>query len=71
MLSAVAGRQTTKRDRGIILLSAKARLRACEIARLDWSMVLDARGAGRRLPRGPRRHRQEARRSAHPDACLP
>ena len=44
MLSAVAGRQTTKRDRVIILLSVKAGLRACEIARLDWSMVLDARG---------------------------
>jgi integrase/recombinase XerD len=44
MLSAVAGRQTTKRDRVIILLSAKAGLRACEIARLDWSMALDARG---------------------------
>jgi integrase/recombinase XerD len=44
MLSAVANRQTTRRDRVIILLSAKAGLRACEIARLDWSMVLDARG---------------------------
>ena len=44
MLGAVAGRQTTKRDRVIILLSAKAGLRACDIARLDWSMVLDARG---------------------------
>jgi integrase/recombinase XerD len=44
ILSAVAGRQTTNRDRVIILLSAKAGLRACEIARLDWSMVLDARG---------------------------
>ena len=44
MLGAVAGRQTTKRDRVIILLSAKAGLRACEIVRLDWSMVLDARG---------------------------
>ena len=44
MLGAVAGRQTTKRNRVIILLSAKAGLRACEIARLDWSMVLDARG---------------------------
>ena len=44
MLGAVAGRQTTKRDRVIILLSVKAGLRACEIARLDWSMVLDARG---------------------------
>jgi integrase len=28
----------------MILLSAKAGLRACEIAGLDWSMVLDAQG---------------------------
>jgi hypothetical protein len=28
----------------MILLSIKAGLRACEIAGLDWSMVLDARG---------------------------
>ena len=33
-----------KRDRVVILLSVKAGLRACEIARLDWSMVLDAHG---------------------------
>jgi integrase len=32
------------RDRAMLLLSVKAGLRACEIARLDWSMVLDARG---------------------------
>jgi integrase len=32
------------RDRAMILLSVKTGLRACEIARLDWSMVLDARG---------------------------
>ena len=32
------------RDRVIVLLSAKAGLRAAEIAQLDWSMVLDARG---------------------------
>jgi integrase/recombinase XerD len=44
MLSAVGGRRTASRDRVIILLSVKAGLRACEIARLDWSMVLDARG---------------------------
>ena len=44
MLSAVANRQTTSRDRVIILLSAMAGLRACEIALLDWSIVLDARG---------------------------
>jgi integrase/recombinase XerD len=33
-----------ERDRVMILLSVKAGLRACEIAGLDWSMVLDARG---------------------------
>jgi len=32
------------RDRAMILLSTKAGLRACEIAGLDWSMVLDAQG---------------------------
>jgi integrase len=32
------------RHRVMILLSVKAGLRACEIARLEWSMVLDARG---------------------------
>jgi len=32
------------RSRAMVLLSVKAGLRACEIARLDWSMVLDARG---------------------------
>ena len=39
-------RQTASpaRDRVIVLLSVRAALRACEIARLDWSMVLDARG---------------------------
>ena len=35
------------RDRVMILLSVKAGLRACEIANLDWSMVLDARRQGR------------------------
>jgi integrase len=33
-----------QRDRAMILLSVKAGLRACEIAGLDWSMVLDPRG---------------------------
>ena len=57
------------RDHAMILLSVKAGLRACEIARLDWSMVLDARGrvadmisvrdaiakkrSGRRIPAHP------------------
>jgi integrase len=31
------------RDRVMILLAVKAGLRACEIAQLEWSMVLDAR----------------------------
>jgi len=44
MLTFVGGTPFTKRDRVIILLSVKAGLRACEIARLDWTMVLDARG---------------------------
>ena len=32
------------RNRVIVLLSVKAGLRACEIARLDWSMALDPHG---------------------------
>lgn len=42
MLSHVRHSPTPDRDRVIILLSAKAGLRAREIAGLDWSMVLDA-----------------------------
>jgi integrase len=65
------------RDRAMILLSVKAGLRACEIARLEWSMVLDARGrvsdslgihdaiakkrGGRRIPMHP--HLRRALRS--------
>jgi integrase len=57
----------------MILLSVKAGLRACEIAGLDWSMVLDAQGqvsgtlhvrdviakkrGGRRVPMHPDRRR--------------
>ena len=44
MLAHVRRSQFSVRDRVIILLSAKAGLRACEMARLDWSMVLDAQG---------------------------
>ena len=44
MLIAVRDNETFKRDRVMILLSIKSGLRACEIARLDWSMVLDPRG---------------------------
>lgn len=35
---------TPARDRVMVLLSVRAGLRACEIARLEWSMVLDAHG---------------------------
>lgn len=69
-LLAVAGRgRQPDRDRLIVLLSARAGLRACEIARLTWGMVLDAngqvgatidvrgsiakRGSGRRVPMHP------------------
>jgi integrase len=44
MLRHVSHSAFPARDRATILLSAKAGLRACEIARLDWSMILDARG---------------------------
>src|SRR4051794_8753836 len=44
MLARARRSKHPERDRVIILLSAKARLRACEIARLEWSMVLDGRG---------------------------
>ncbi|MGD0636109.1 MAG: site-specific integrase [Beijerinckiaceae bacterium] len=32
------------RNRVIVMLALKAGLRACEIARLEWTMVLDAKG---------------------------
>jgi integrase/recombinase XerD len=37
--------RTPLRDEVIVLLSVRAGLRACEIARLDWSMVRDGRGS--------------------------
>ena len=65
-LASVRRSQTPERDEVIILLSVRAGLRACEIARLDWSMVLAAdgkigrtievrdviakKGSGRRVP---------------------
>lgn len=68
-LSVTQRRPLAKRDQVIILLSLQAGLRACEIARLDWSMVLDANGrvgpsiaipdtiakmgSGRRIPMHP------------------
>jgi integrase len=44
MLAHIRHSYSPERDRVIILLSVKAGLRACEIARLDWSMVLNSRG---------------------------
>jgi integrase len=60
MLRRVARSPFPARDRVMILLSVKAGLRACEMAGLDWSMVLDAQGhvsgtlrGGRRIPMHP------------------
>lgn len=69
MLRLTSRTDFSARDRAMILLSVKAGLRACEIARLDWSMVLDASGrvadtisvrdaiakkrSGRRIPAHP------------------
>ena len=69
MLKFVADNRYPERDRTIILLSAKAGMRAGEIAQLTWPMVLDAngrvsdtielrnhiakKGAGRRIPMNP------------------
>jgi len=44
MLRHVSRSSFPARDRAMILLSVKAGLRACEIAGLDWSMVLDEQG---------------------------
>jgi len=44
MLRHVSRSSFPERDRAMILLSMKAGLRACEIAGLDWSMVLDPQG---------------------------
>lgn len=43
-LAAARRRRYPDRNRVIVLLSVKAGLRACEIARLTWPMVSDARG---------------------------
>lgn len=71
---------TPERDAVIILLSARAGLRACEISGLTWSMVLDARGqlghglsiedriakkrSGRRIPLHPELRHALARLAA-------
>ena len=44
LLRAVAKGRYPKRNKVIVLLSVKAGLRACEISRLTWPMVLDCKG---------------------------
>ena len=44
VLKVVRHRRYPERNRVMVLLSVKAGLRACEIARLTWPMVSDARG---------------------------
>jgi integrase len=56
------------RDRVMILMSVKAGLRACEMARLEWPMLLDAQGKVGDILANPRRDRQKAARPAHPHA---
>jgi integrase/recombinase XerD len=43
-LGALSNSRTPERDRVIVLLSVRAGLRACEIARLEWNMVRTAQG---------------------------
>src|SRR4051795_8083743 len=73
MLGYVRRSRYPQRNRVIVLLAVKAGLRACEIAGLEWSMVLDGKGsigwslnvwdaiakkrAGRRVPLAPERRR--------------
>jgi len=44
LLAHVRGRKDYLRSRVIVLLSARAGLRAAEIAQLEWAMVLDPSG---------------------------
>ena len=69
LLTAAKHGRFPQRDQLIVLLATRAGLRACEIARLTWGMVLDAnghvsvtvdvrsaiakRGSGRRVPLHP------------------
>ena len=69
LLMAAGHSRFPDRDRLIVLLATRAGLRACEVARLTWAMVLDAdgkiaatldvrgsiakRGSGRRVPMHP------------------
>src|SRR5271163_1819170 len=68
MLRRVSRSSFPTRDRAMILLSIKAGLRACEIAGLDWSMVLDPQGRVSRHDPCPRRHCKETWWAADSDA---
>src|ERR1700694_2918598 len=73
VLGVALRRRYPDRNTVIVMLSVKAGLRACEIARLTWPMVTDARGqigtvielaakaakkgSGRRIPIHPGLHR--------------
>lgn len=55
LLDHVAYTRRPERNRVIVLLSCRAGLRACEIAALDWSMVLTPRGTVGKLIELPAR----------------
>ncbi len=69
-----AGRTATPdRDRVIVLLSVKAGLRAAEIAKLTWPMILDSRGrvaSQIELADGIAKHGSGRRIPIHPDLRL-
>ena len=59
------------RDKLIVLLSVKAGLRAGEIAKLTWDMVLDPTGEIGDVDRAARLRGQEEERSADPHQSEP
>lgn len=70
MLRYTRNSTTPQRDQVMILLSVKAGLRAGEIARLAWPMVLDARGKvahAIELPDKAAKRRSGRRIPMHPD----
>ena len=60
-----------KRDTVMVLLSVKAGLRACEIAGLQWSMVMTDGWQDQRRRRYSQRHRQTRLGPSHPNASKP
>ena len=73
MLQSASRSAFPARGRAMILLSVKAGLRAGEIAKLDWSMVLDAQGkvANSIAIRDAIAKKRSGRRpAARPQGCL-